>query len=93
MGAGKGVVHVKVGIGGKGCGETGIIGLLTGVEAHILQQDEATGLQAIHGFFGFLADTIGSKNHRRVSKCLTQGPSQGSQRHFRHRLSPGPPEM
>ena len=70
VGAGKGVVHVKLGIDGKLGSKIGIIGLLAGVKAQIFKQYDSARLHTRHGLRRRLADTIFGEGHRRASQSL-----------------------
>ena len=59
----KGVVHVEIEAGRQLFGERGIVLLLLGMEAHVLEKHDAARSQLRHGSADLGADAIGEQRH------------------------------
>ncbi len=88
----EGVVHVDVAQRREGLGEARVVGFFLRVEAQVLQQGDAAGLQALRRRFRRRADAV-----RRETDLLAQDlrnlRHQGLQRHLRVRPALGPAEV
>ncbi len=92
VGGREGVVDVHIAELGQLGGEGGVVLLLAGVEAQVLQQQHAAVGQLGYGLGRRIADAVGSEGHRRAQH-LGQGFDHRLQAHGRHDLALGPVEV
>ena len=92
MGGGERVVDVDVGEPRQVAGQVGVVPLLAGVEAGVLQQQDVAVAHRGHGVLGHRADAVGGEGHRAADRLL-QGGGHRAQRHRGHHLAPGAVEV
>ncbi len=63
MGGGEGVIHIDVGQGGEPAREAGIVGLLLGVKAQVLEQHHLARLEGGRGGLHLGPDAIGQERN------------------------------
>ena len=92
MGGTEGVVHEHLGVAGELLGEGRVVGLLLGVVADILQQQQAAILQLGCGVGCRLANALVAEGDRLVDQ-LRKPVGNGTETHRRHALALGPAKV
>ena len=78
MGGAEGVVHVEVGRSASDSRERRVVGLLRGVEAQVLEQQQVAGSQLVDGHLDARAQRVAGHPHR-PAEGLAQPLRDGTQ--------------
>ena len=88
----EGIIHINFAKRRHGSGQFAIVLFLARVETGVLQQQNLALLQPCYGSLRGAADAIAGEFHRKPQRGL-ECRHQSLQRHLRHNLALGPPEM